>query len=83
MYIPKYSLKSAIAYSLYSVDTPVSTQALEQWQLADTRYKNRQNRGYSRSKETNSMSKEYCIGRDRYGAITLKVSRVKGYLYRE
>lgn len=61
MYIPKYSLKSATVYSLYSVVTSISTQALEQWQLAETRYKNRQSRDYNRNKETNCMTKEYCI----------------------
>lgn len=52
-------LKSA---TFYSVDTSVSTQALEQCQLVETRYKNKQNRSYHRIKEASCLTKEYGIG---------------------
>lgn len=68
-YVPKYALKSATGYSLYSAAMPVSI-ALEQWQLAKTRYRNRQNKGCNRIRETYSMTKEYCTQWDRYGAIS-------------
>lgn len=78
-----YSLKSATAYSSHSVDTSISTQALEQWQLAETRFKNRQNGGYNRGRETNGTTEEYCIEGDRYGAVTQKIRRIPEDLYRE
>lgn len=82
IYIQKI-VKYVTVYSLYSIDTSISTQALDQWQLPETKHKIRLNKGYSRSKEMNSMTKEYCIEQDRYGVITQNVSRVTEELYGE
>lgn len=78
---PKYAFKSATGYSLYSVTMPLSI-ALEQWQLAKTRYRNRQNKGCNGSKETSCMTKEYCTEQGRYGAIIQNLNRIRVILYR-